>query len=231
MKLLVVFAMLAGIVFSHPALSAPIVSGDGTESCQLGAALGDGSCQIVTITPHPLWQPAGVAQWISYADTGYGGQSLAPNHGHTPLFSVFEQITVPGPAVLTLDVWADDTAGVSLDGSSLAPLSGLAPNFSQHICAEGSLGCEPKENARFTAVLTAGQHQLEFEVYQVGSGITTLGNPFGLLYSGAVTPGTSIGVAETPVQAAVPVPPSLLLLTGAIAGYALLGRLGTAPRS
>lgn len=55
--------------FVSPAIALPIVSGDGNETCN-GAA-------CVTVQPHPAWQSAGAGQWISYADTGYGGDTLA----------------------------------------------------------------------------------------------------------------------------------------------------------
>ena len=97
-------AMLT-VAAAATAQAAPIVSGDGTETCVAGAPLGNAPCSVVTIDEHPLWQPSGTGQWISYADTGYKGSVLAPPSAQTWVFSVFEQFTVvvaigePGGAI------------------------------------------------------------------------------------------------------------------------------------
>lgn len=206
--------------------AAPIVSGDGTETCVAGVPIGNGPCNVVIVDEHPLWQPSGTGQWISYADTGYKGTVLAPPSGTTWVFSVFEQFTVIAPSSLTLSVWADDTAGVLLDGVMLAPLTGSAPNFVQQTCAKGSLGCEPAEAGVFTSALTAGAHTLEFQVYQVGTGPTPALNPFGLLYEGDTGAGALGVVSAGPSAAVVPLPASGLLLVGAVAGVGAAFRRG-----
>jgi len=43
-------------------------------------------------------------------------------------------------STLQLEVWADDTARIRIDGTEM-----IAPNFSQNICAGGVIGCEPGE--------------------------------------------------------------------------------------
>jgi len=206
-------AAIVAVSFSAQAM--PLLSGDSTETCVNGAPLGAGPCAITVISPHPAWQPAGAGQWISYADTGHTGATLAPPSGTTPVFSVFEAFSVSGPSTLSLSVWADDTAGVLLNGNLLRPLSGSAPNFTQSTCARGALGCEPREAGIFNAALSAGSHTLEFQVYQVGTGQTPRSNPFGLLYEGSVD-------LDGPGPAAVPVPMAGALAATGIAGLLLM---------
>lgn len=195
----------------------PLLSGDGSETCVNGAPLGPGACTVTVIRAHPAWQPPGAGQWISYTDTGPVGTTLAPPSGTTPVFSVFEAFSVTGPSTLSLTVWADDTAGILLNGNLLSPLSGAAPNFTQGTCASGALGCEPREAGIFNAALGVGSHTLEFQVYQVGTTQTPRSNPFGLLYEGSVDdPG--------PGPSAVPVPMSGALAAAAFAGMLMLRR-------
>lgn len=204
------------------ASATPLVSGDGSETCSLGAPLGGGACTVVTVDAHPLWHTDATAQWISYGDTGYAGALLAPPSGTTPLFSVFEAISVAVESVLALSVWADDTAGVFLNGQQLVPASGSAPNFTQNTCAKGSLGCQPNEAGVFNMTLAPGAYTLAFEVYQVGTGQTTAANPFGLLYTGEIQPTNGSVGGGDPNTAAVPVPASVLLLAGALVGLGTL---------
>jgi len=150
----------------------------------------------VTITPHPLWEPNNPinpgdptdtsAVWISYAPTGFGDSVFQPQ-SNIPI-SIFQPFT-SGAGFLTMNVWADDTAGVFLDGNLL-----IAPVFTQSICSGQPIGCQPQDVGTINTVLAAGNHMLEFQVYQVGSGTDTTSNPFGLLYTGTATatpePGT-----------------------------------------
>lgn len=220
-------ALAAMVVFSAGSAGAsPVLSGNGTETCMLGAALGGGACNVVSVDPHPAWHTLSTAQWISYGDTGFKGKLFAPTTGTTPLFSVLEQLNVKVKSWLSLFVWADDTAGVLLNNRQLTPENGSGPNFSQDTCANGSLGCESDEGGVFMIQLDPGIHHLVFETYQVGTGLTTTDNPFGLLYSGEV-----VAVADEPVNArlsltpaAVPVPTSGLLLVGALVGLGVLRR-------
>ena len=168
------------IVFSLASNAAPIVSGDGTESC-------DGA-ECVTIDAHPRWQtndPLGNgAQWVSSTDSGYGGTTMEFMHTMT----VIERFMVSVESFLQLWIWADDTATVSLDNEVL-----IQPNMTQGICAVGSIGCEPDEYGYVGVDLAPGEHELRLDVYQIGNGTT--GNPFGAIYSGSVE-ATSHSVPE-----------------------------------
>jgi len=161
------FAAAAIAALAAPASAMPILSGDGTETCN------GGPC--VTIAPHPAWQPPGAAQWVSYADTGAGG-IIAPSTTTTPLFTISEAFHAAYRSMLTFTVWADDTAQVFLNGTALN-----VPNFTQGICAVGPLGCEPEEGGAFSMEVAAGSHLIEIDVYQVGA-VTT-----GAMYEGSVS--------------------------------------------
>jgi hypothetical protein len=142
----------------------------------------------VTITPHPLWQPNNPtnpgdstdssAVWISDAKTGYGDSQFQPYMGTTPVVSIFDNFQ-SGQGTLHLNVWADDTADVLLDGTYLAHAV-----FTQSICSGQPIGCQPQDDAQLTSFLTTGTHQLQFNLYQVGTGTDTTSNPFGLLFTG-----------------------------------------------
>lgn len=161
----------------------------------------------VAITPHPAWQannPANPgdpsdtsAVWISHIDSGYGGSQFQPYQGTTPVVSIFDSFT-SGDGVFNLNVWADDTVEVFLDGVSL-----ISPKFTQSSCSGQPVGCLPEDGGFFSLSIGAGLHTLEFVLYQVGQETNTTGNPFGLLYTGSATaPDTA-----TPE-------PGALLLTG-----------------
>lgn len=130
----------------------------------------------VEVTPHPWWDPShpngSDAVWISYADTGYGG-------------SVYQALSIPFPAVtitqrftsgagsLRLQVWADNTAWVFLDGVYL-------------INQNAKVGFAPGDFGAFAEEISTGAHRLDFLVFQgedPGRANTT-DNPFGLMYTG-----------------------------------------------
>ena len=188
-KTLAIFVLIVG-VYSQ-AWAIPIISGDGTETCISGTPLGGASvgCTISLIDDHNLWKQNGDADlngatWISYANTGVGGDTLAPLAGTTSIFTVTETFEANIGYMLDLHVWADDTAAVFIDGISL-----FSPNFSQNVCANGTIGCEPDEFGSISyAFNSSGSHSLSFDVYQVGTGTNPNSNPFGLLYSGTLSP-------------------------------------------
>ena len=212
-KTLTAFVLIIGM--NGHVLAIPMISGDGTETCVSGAPLGGASvdCSITLIDDHNLWKQNGDADlngatWISYANTGVGGNTLAPLINDTSIFTVIETFEANIGDMLYLDVWADDTAEVFLDGVSL-----FSPNFSQNICANGTIGCQPDENGTISHTFTSsGTFSLSFDVYQVGTGTNPNVNPFGLLYSGALT------------SASVPEPSVLVLLSLGLLGIGLARR-------
>ncbi len=187
-------------VISVNAVALPIVSGDGNETC---AAAGDG-CNVMTIDRHPAWQTnnpgTSDAQWISFADTGWGGLTVVPSSTSSAAASFFEELTFTSATTLSMHVWGDDTVQVFLNGVAQNLL-----NFTQDAaCAGGSIGCEPNEFGEFDWLLDAGIYSLRFDVYQVGGG------PFGLLYAGEFN-----SVSEF-TAVSVPEPGSAALIIGAL---------------
>jgi hypothetical protein len=181
-KILASFVLVFGL--AGQVLATVITSGDLTESCVM---FGGGACSVQTISVHNLWQPndpnGNGAQWISYADTGVDGNNLAPTSSTNPVFTVTETFMAGVGDMLALDVWADDTAEVFINGTSV-----FSPNFTQNVCADGAIGCEPLENGMIDyTFLVAGIQTLSFDVFQVGTGTSNASNPFGLLYSGTTT--------------------------------------------
>ena len=211
MKLITKIPAIVYLMFGiySQALAITIISGDGTETCISGDPLGGSAvgCTITTIDDHPLWKQNSDADlngatWISYANTGVDGDTLAPLAGTTSIFTVIESFDANIGDTLDLNVWADDTAGVFINDISL-----FSPNFTQNICANGTIGCEPDEFANISYTFdSSGPYALSFDVYQVGTGTNPDVNPFGLLYTGTLT-----SVPE----------PSIILLLGS--GLVLIG--------
>jgi hypothetical protein len=135
----------------------------------------------VFITANPAWAvpPAG-SNWVSYANTGDGPGFFSPSNSTTTPMAIFtENFFLPGTLNTgSLKVWADDTASVTLDGSSVGP----AANFvAGTYCANGPISCVQDSFATISLDgLSQGDHALTFAVYQ------TAGGPAGLLYSGSV---------------------------------------------
>lgn len=171
----------------------------------------------VAITPHSAWEGNNPqnpfvdydssAVWISFAPTGYGDSTFQPTMGTTPVVSIFHNFT-SSAGNLSLYVWADDTAEVLLDGVSI-----FAPQFTQSTCSGQPIGCQPQDYGLINTSFGSGSHQLEFRLFQVGTGGDTYSNPIGLLYTGAAVSGFDPHIpTETPEPA-----------TLALAGCALIG--------
>jgi hypothetical protein len=178
-QIAVVFSFFALISAAGSASATTILSGDGTETCLQGITLGGGSCTVQAINPHPVWQannPNGSdAVWVSLADTGSPGTISPPSSTTDHIMRISETFFAAIGTTLALEVWADDTARVLIDGNEV-----FAPNFSQGTCAIGPIGCEPGEQGVIGHTFTvAGLHTVAFEAFQTGGG------PFGLLYAGA----------------------------------------------
>ncbi len=171
---------------------------------QPGLATSAGTPTVV-ITPDPLWQqnnptnPGNAADtsavWISYMGTGYGDNQFQPYEGTTPVVTVFDTFD-SAAGTLHLNVWADDTADVLLDGSYLEHAV-----FTQSICSGQPIGCQPQDAGVFNLPIAAGEHTLSFVLYQVGPGLDTSDNPFGLLFTGTA-PTDSLSVDSVPEPSA-----------------------------
>jgi PEP-CTERM motif-containing protein len=151
-------------------------------------------------------------EWISYGDTGCNslgsGGSCASSPANpaattingTPTAIFYQTFTLSSAAAGSLDVWADDTAGVWLDSGTVDSGNGsggtalVAPDgtLGTH-CASGAIGCTPGTDAVIPLSLAAGTYTLVIDAYQLVSG-----TPFGVMYDGELT---SVASSPTPEPA------------------------------
>ncbi len=190
-----------------------LVSVPMASAINIQSAVGETQCiappcvAVTAITPNGLWQPAfGTSVWVSFANTGSGGSAPPNSTGVSDITARFsDTFVLPiGTWQLTLNVWADDTAGVKLNGAALTDLvsGSSAPNLTlgDHCSAAPGLGCLSTTGGQFSAILAGGGlNTLEFDVYQLGL------DTFGLLYAGTLEE-----------LAPVPEPTSIFLLGSAL---------------
>jgi len=134
------------------------------------------------------------AEWIGAVDSGYsasnGGQ-FVPQDLAGPAYQITSQ-AFTGYA-LNLDVWADDSVDVFLVDTTVhtsSEISPLSTTTQSSACSGQEVSCTPPTEGAFTDGLIAGDtYELQFNVWQTGSGLNTSSNPTGLLYTGtAITP-------------------------------------------
>jgi hypothetical protein len=158
---------------------------------------------LATVDPSwatPLSSPIS-SSWITAA--GDSDPSLGTNVTYTESFLL---PTGFSNVILNLGVYADDSATVKIDNTTLfTEDTTLGSN-----CAAGPIGCtRPNEgvitNMNVTADLHTGVNTITFQDFQEAGG-----TPFGVDFDGSISYGTS----------AVPEPNSILLLCGALASLA-----------
>jgi hypothetical protein len=214
-------AAVAACVASTAAAS-PIISGDGESWTSTLAAVcsqvgGGTPCggTTVGVTAHPQWMDDSLmqAQWVSYADTGYGGGVLAPRAGsaanptgQTSIMEITESFVGAVGGAVSVRFWADDTLAVYYNNVLMK-----GPVFTQSTCADMPIGCETNEYWDLNAVSTGGVDTIRMVAFQVGTGTDSSSNPFGVLYSGSYQEG----------RRTVPEPMTLTMMGLGLAGFGL----------
>ena len=202
-----VFAFVALLLMTGVAdvWAIPFDSTPGTAAVCTGTQAGCTSGALTAVVVDPFWTlpPASsTAAWVSYnANTGFGGSAQPAN---TTVATPTERFAISIPAgftSLSITVWADDTAGLRLDGGAFLtppPSSTLAAQ-----CVTGGITCTGA-GTNFVIALGGAAHTLDFDVFQLG------GSSFGFMYTGELT--------------AVPEPATLLLVGSALAAAGLVSR-------
>jgi len=159
------------------------------------------------ISSNPAWAaPLPGSSWISYANTGNPstpGFIVVPNGTDVTFTQIFYLTgNITGAS---LDVMADDTASVWLNGTELASANFAGP---YPTCSSLPIGCLTGTMGIFTFAdlqpyLVDGKNTLSFDVYQEA------GSSYGLDYAGTIT---------------TPEPATLMMLVLGLFGIALNAR-------
>jgi hypothetical protein len=208
------FACLFGILAAAATATATTITLDSKSGLNVYVYGSENWTNTVAITAHPVWMPNNPtnpgdptdnsAVWISYADTGYQGSNFQPYLGTTPVMKITQTFS-SGAGMFTFQIWADDAATVSLDGTVL-----LTAMFTPDQRQGQFGGFKPDSFGLISTPILDGTHTLTIEAFQVGTALDTTLNPFGVLFTGTVP-------ADPPMQSN-PEPASLALIgTGLLA--------------
>jgi hypothetical protein len=201
---LLVSALVAGIPaqFGGVATAGTITTVDIFSQPGLGS--NNMSSSNVAVLVSPAWATPTSSQygWISYTDTGCSTFNVSTGRctpdtdsppgttvGGTPTATFYQTFTLGAASTGSVEVWADDTAGVWLDSGTVVSGDGsggtsewvangnLGPN-----CANSAIGCTTGNGAIIPLNLGVGTYTLVIDAYQLVGG-----SPFGVMYDGQLT--------------------------------------------
>jgi hypothetical protein len=176
----------------------------------LGSLTSPGSSTTYTLNPNGVWTSAlADSTWVGAASTAGPGGSVNPAYGYYEFQTTFG--ATAGTYNGTLNVFADDTVEVLLNGSVLVPFGGLGNDST---CAQYAPGCvaSTETSLLLTGLSLNASNTLDFIVEQAGTVAGSPGSdPAGVDFNGSLTP--------------TPEPGTLFLL-----GSGLVGAAGVARR-
>ncbi len=137
------------------------------------------------IAGEPVWAgPLTGSTWVGLQNAGPGFTN--PPYGYYEYQTTFSEATA-GSYYLNLNILADDTVQVLLNGSTLVPFGALGTDTT---CSDAPTGCLLTTETNFGGMVALGtSNTLDFIVEQAGYNIQTPGaDPSGVDFNGSVTP-------------------------------------------
>jgi hypothetical protein len=181
------------------ALSAFCFGDTVTVASSAGETMNSSGMPTLAVNPvDPLWAPAlAGSSWVSYVNSGNPAMPnfVSPPNGTSVIFT--DTFDINGtPSSGTLNVFADDSASVTLNGILLMPLASASGN-TYKVCSDSPIGCLSNTGAivNLTSALLPGINTLSFDVVQEA------GVAYGLDYAGTINYSMPAVITATPEPA------------------------------